>query len=264
MGKIDDLIKQAARMIDAAEKTVALTGAGISVESGIPDFRSPGGLWTRYDPLVYATFESFINDPSKFWEMASDLHPVLENAEPNPAHFALAELEKLGKCEAVITQNIDNLHQRAGSSLVLELHGTFRTGTCLGCRKQHSYEQIRESAFRGEIPRCLFCGGVVKPDVVLFGEPLNASVLQRSNELASKCDLMLVIGCGLEVYPAASLPTYAKRAGARIIFVNVASTPYDPIADLILVGKAGEVMPSVVEAYKRVARKEGGRFGRWG
>ncbi len=263
MGKKDDIIERAARMIDAARKVVTLTGAGISVESGIPDFRSPGGLWTRYDPVVYATFESFISDPSKFWEMAADLHPLLENAEPNPAHLALAELERLGKCDAVITQNIDHLHQRAGSTVVLELHGTYRTGTCLACRKQHTYEQIKVSAFQGEIPRCLSCGGVVKPDVVLFGEPLNASVLQRSNELASECDLMLVIGCGLEVYPAASIPTYAKRAGANIIFVNIASTPYDPIADLILLGKAGEVLPKVVEEYKKITTGGRRHFGIW-
>ena len=243
---MSDEIEQVARMIDEAVMVVALTGAGISTESGIPDFRSPGGLWTRYDPMVYATFESFVNDPSRFWEMAADLNPLLEGAEPNPAHLALGELETLGKCEAVITQNIDNLHQRAGSSDVLELHGTFRTGTCLQCGTSHDYDEIRESADSGQVPKCKSCGGAIKPDVVLFGEPLNAPVLHRAVEMASNCDLMLVIGCGLEVFPAASLPTYAHRNKGRLVFVNVASTAYDDLADMIILDQAGSVMPRLV------------------
>ncbi len=242
-------------MLDAAEKVVALTGAGTSVESGIPDFRSPGGLWTRYNPAVYATFDSFVEDPSRFWSMAAELNPLLEGAEPNPSHDALVELARLGKCDAVITQNIDHLHQRAGSELVLELHGTFRTGTCLACGRAHSFEEIRESAVGGLVPRCLQCEGTVKPDVVLFGEPLNAPVLQKAVELASSCDLMLVIGCGLEVFPAASLPTHAHRSGAKLVFVNVTETAYDGIADIILKGNAGEVMPRVVEYYIRLCGK---------
>lgn len=249
---VSDQFESVARMIEAANRVVALTGAGISVESGIPDFRSPGGLWTRYDPAVYATFESFVNDPSKFWVMAAELNPLLENAEPNPGHVALAELESFGKCEAVITQNIDHLHQRAGSSDVLELHGTYRTGTCLDCGRRHSFEEVKEAAL-GTVPACLDCEGVVKPDVVLFGEPLNAPVLHRAIELSTSSDLVLVIGCGLEVFPAASLPTYAHRNGGQLVFVNVACTAFDDIADVIMLGKAGEIMPGVVEAYRRIA-----------
>lgn len=243
--------EKVARMIAEAARVVALTGAGISTESGIPDFRSPGGLWTRYDPMLYATFESFINDPTRFWEMAADLNPVLETAEPNPAHLALGELEKGGKCEAVITQNIDHLHQRAGSTDVLELHGTYRTGTCLNCATRHDYDEIKEAALRGKVPSCKACGGTIKPDVVLFGEPLNAPVLHRAMELAMACDLLLVIGCGLEVFPAASLPTQAQRGGAKLVFVNVAATAYDDIADVIVREQAGVAMPAIVEAYKR-------------
>lgn len=239
-----------ARLIQAARSVVALTGAGISVESGIPDFRSPGGLWTRYDPMIYATFESFVHDPSRFWEMAAELNPLLENAEPNPAHLALAELDSLGRCDAVITQNIDHLHQRAGNTEVLELHGTYRTGVCLACGRKHTFEEIKERAAGGIVPECCGCGGAVKPDVVLFGEPLNAPVLQRAIELASGCDLMLMIGSSLEVFPAASLPTYAKRGGASLVFVNETCTAYDEIADIILLGKAGETMPRLVEAYR--------------
>lgn len=247
---MDEQFDTVARMIEAACKVVALTGAGISVESGIPDFRSPGGLWTRYDPMIYATFESFLHDPSRFWQMASELNPLLENARPNPAHEALAELEQLGKCDAVITQNIDHLHQRAGSTDVLELHGTYRTGVCMQCGRKHCFEEIKESASSGEVPVCGDCSGVVKPDVVLFGEPLNAPVLQRATELASNCDLLLMIGSSLEVFPAASLPVYAHRSGAKVVFVNESSTAYDEIADMRIVGKAGEIMPRVVEAYR--------------
>jgi NAD-dependent deacetylase len=249
---LSDDYERLARIIESSKKVVALTGSGISTESGIPDFRSPGGLWTRYDPSVYATYEAFVNDPTKFWEMAAELHPLLENAEPNPAHCALVELERLGKCEAVITQNIDHLHQRAGSSVVLELHGTFRTGTCLLCGRQHEYDEIQAAALRGVVPVCVSCSGNIKPDVVLFGEPLNAPVLQLAIEYATNCDLMFVIGAGLEVFPAATLPSYAHRSGATLVFVNIASTAYDDLAYIMFVGKAGEVMPKVVESYRRL------------
>ncbi|MBU4175222.1 MAG: NAD-dependent deacylase [Actinobacteria bacterium] len=247
---MSDEFENVARMIESAGSVVALTGAGISVESGIPDFRSPGGLWTRFDPSIYATFESFVNDPSKFWEMAEELNPLLEGAEPNPGHLALVELERLGKCDTVITQNIDNLHQRAGSSDVLELHGTFRCGTCLKCGMKHTYEEIEQAAAGRVVPVCMSCGGSIKPDVVLFGEPLNARVLQRAVELATGCDLMIVVGSGLEVFPAASLPDYARRGNARLVFFNIATTAFDSVADVIIVGKAGETLPRVVEVYR--------------
>lgn len=246
-------IEQAAGMLRAAKRVVALTGAGISVESGVPDFRSPGGLWTRWDPSIYATFESFVHDPGKFWSMAAELHPLLENARPNPAHLALGELERLGKCEAVITQNIDNLHQAAESTEVLELHGTYRTGSCMTCGAHHEYEEMRQTGWFGEVPTCRECAGVIKPDVVLFGEPLNATVLRGSVELASSCDLMLVIGCSLEVFPAASLPSYTRRNRGLLVFFNVGSTAFDEIADIIIQGKAGETVPRVVETYRKLS-----------
>ncbi len=246
---MSDEFETVARMIESAGSVVALTGAGISVESGIPDFRSPGGLWTRFDPSIYATFESFVNDPSKFWGMAEELNPLLEGAEPNPGHLALVELEGLGKCDAVITQNIDNLHQRAGNSDVLELHGTFHSGTCLKCGMEHAYKEMEQAAAGRVVPVCKSCGGSIKPDVVLFGEPLNAKVLQRGVELATNCDLMIVVGCGLEVFPAASLPDYARRGNARLVFFNIVATVFDDNADVIIMGNAGETLPRVVEAY---------------
>ncbi|MDD5448639.1 MAG: NAD-dependent deacylase [Actinomycetota bacterium] len=246
-------IEAGARILMDSKKVVALTGAGISVESGIPDFRSPGGIWTRYDPTIYATLESFVNDPSKFWSLARDLHPLLETAEPNLAHLMLVELEKLGKCEAVITQNIDNLHQKAGSGVVLELHGTFRSGKCVRCGEKCGFEELEEFTRKGSIPRCGSCGSPIKPDVVLFGEPLPPHVLKKASELAQTCDLMLVVGCGLEVFPAASLPILAHRKGGKLIFVNVVKTAYDHIADVVLRGKAGEVLPKLVEEYRKLS-----------
>jgi NAD-dependent deacetylase len=242
-------------MIKEAGKVVALTGAGISVESGIPDFRSPGGLWTRYDPLLYATLESFCRHPERFYEMARELSPTLENATPNKAHYALVELEKLGKCDAVITQNIDYLHQRAGSSLVLEVHGTYWRGHCMRCNKKYTIEEIKVlSEENTKVPLCTEDQGVIKPDVIFFGEPLDSEVLGRAAELASTADLMLVIGCSLEVYPAASLPIYTKRRGGKLIFFNRVTTVHDKLADLVCLGMAGMTLPKVVEEYKRIAR----------
>lgn len=246
-------IEKAAEMIKEAGKVVVLTGAGISTESGIPDFRSPNGLWSRFDPAVYATFDTYLRNPGKFWEMSSELNPMLEKAEPNTAHLALVELEKLGKCQAVITQNIDNLHQAAGSSDVLELHGSYRTGTCLQCNQQYSYEYFLESIQTAKVPFCDSCGGLIKPDVVLFGQPLPPQVLKRAEEFAITCDLMLVMGSGLEIYPAASLPYDTYRNGGKLIFFNVRSTTADEMADLIILGKVGETVPEVVEAYRTIA-----------
>lgn len=246
-------IEQVAQLIKEARQVCALTGAGISVESGIPDFRSPDGLWARYDPLVYAALDSFIRTPERFYEMAKELNPTLENARPNASHLALVELEKLGKCVAVITQNIDYLHQRAGTSEVLEVHGTYSSGHCLQCAKIFSIVEIRElSEENTKVPLCNDCQGVIKPDVIFFGEPLDAQVLGRAAALASSSDLMLVIGCSLEVYPAASLPVYTKRNQGKLVFFNTTRTVHDQLADIVCIGPAGEVLPAVVEAYKKL------------
>jgi len=248
-----DELEKAALMLKEATQVCALTGAGISVESGIPDFRSPGGLWTRYDPLVYATLDSFLRTPERFYEMARELNPTLENAEPNPAHYALVDLEKMGKCSAVITQNIDYLHQRAGSTTVLEVHGTYSSGHCLVCKRKFTIAQIKElSEENTRVPHCTDCDGVIKPDVIFFGEPLDSEVLSKSALIASTSDLMLVIGCSLEVYPAASLPVYTKRNQGKLIFVNKTQTVHDSLADLVCLGNAGEVLPALVEAYRKL------------
>jgi NAD-dependent deacetylase len=250
----EDDIQRAARAILDSIQIIALTGAGISEESGIPDFRSPGGLWSRYDPYLYGSYESFVDHPERFWEMAGELNPTMENAQPNPAHYALAELERLGKCRAVITQNIDNLHQEAGSREVLELHGTHRTGHCMICRRPFSFEEMRElSMGNTQVPRCPDDQGAIKPDVILFGEPIDAKAISKAAELASGSDLMLVVGCSLEVYPAAALPEYTRRRKGKLISVNIVSTFYDCNTDVICMGKAGKVLPALVEAYKKLA-----------
>jgi len=251
-----DELEKAASMLKEARQVCALTGAGISVESGIPDFRSPDGLWSRYDPMLYATLESFLHTPERFYEMARELNPTLENAAPNPAHLALVELERLGKCTAVITQNIDYLHQRAGSSTVLEVHGTYSSGHCLRCKRKFDIGEIRElSADNTRVPKCPDCEGVIKPDVIFFGEPLDSEVLSKSALIASTSDLMLVIGCSLEVYPAASLPIYTKRNQGKLIFFNKTQTPHDSLADLVCLGNAGEMLPALVEAYRKLLQR---------
>jgi len=250
----EECVERAAGMILEARQVVALTGAGISVESGIPDFRSPGGLWTRYDPLLYGTYESFVSHPERFYEMAQELNPLLDDAKPNPAHYALAELERLGKCRAVITQNIDNLHQKAGSTEVVELHGTHRSGHCMRCGRKFSLEEMRALGSEADgVARCPDDRATIKPDVVLFGEPLDSRVLSRAAELATTSDLMLVVGCSLEVYPAAALPEYTKRRKGKLIFINIAYTHQDHLADLLCLGMAGEILPAIVSAYKRMA-----------
>ncbi len=248
-----DEIEQAARLLKQAKQVCALTGAGISVESGIPDFRSPNGLWARYDPLIYAALDSFIRTPEHFYEMARELNPTLENAEPNPSHLALVELEKLGKCNAVITQNIDYLHQRAGSSEVLEVHGTYASGHCLKCRRKYTLREIIQlSENNTRVPLCEDCEGVIKPDVIFFGESLDPEILGRASSIAAGCDLMLVIGCSLEVYPAASLPIYTKRNQGKLVFFNTTCTIHDKLADIVCIGRAGDAIPALVEAYKKL------------
>ncbi len=246
-------IKLAAQLIKDAKQVCALTGAGISVESGIPDFRSPTGLWARYDPLIYASLDSFTRTPERFYEMARELNPTLMNAKPNPSHLALVELEKLGKCTAVITQNIDFLHQRAGSSEVLEVHGTYASGHCLKCRKMYTVgEIIVLSEDNTRVPLCEVCQGVIKPDVIFFGESLDPEILTRAATIASSSDLMLVIGCSLEVYPAASLPVYTKRNHGKLAFFNTSRTIHDKMADVVCIGQAGEVIPALVEEYRKL------------
>lgn len=232
-----------ARLILEARSCVVLTGAGVSTESGIPDFRSPTGIWAQYDPMEYATIDAFRRDPAKIWDFYSKRLDVLVNAEPNPAHVALAELERRGLVQAIVTQNVDRLHQAAGSQRVIEVHGSIRSASCLACGHREEFERVVELL---PVPECAACGSILKPDVVMFGELLPAAALEEASVLARDASLLLVVGSSLEVYPVAGLPEDALRAGGRLAIVNRGPTPYDHRADLKVDAAAGETLASVV------------------
>lgn len=234
MGLDSANIRIAARLLRKAEQGWALTGAGISTASGIPDFRGPQGLWRQYNPEEVSTITGFYRNPQAFYAFWLKRFQVIAQAQPNIGHKLLAALEKKGVLKGVITQNIDGLHQRAGSQRVLEVHGHARSGTCLSCGRNYSLEWMAtEVQGRGEA-RCQ-CGGLVKPDVVLFGEPLTPAFEEAQREL-SKADLLFVLGTSLTVWPVAGLVPYALSHGARLIIANAEPTPYDLYSDVLLRG----------------------------
>jgi len=238
-----DEIKKAARILLDSKLTLALTGAGISVESGIPDFRSPGGLWERYNPAEYGTIWAFRDDPVKVWKMIREMSGVVDRAQPNSAHLGLAQLQHLGLLDTIITQNIDSLHQKAGATRVIEYHGSSRTLICLACGARYNAEAKKEEF----PPRCA-CAEILKPDVVFFGETIPLEALRESQLLASSCDALLVVGTSAEVAPANTIPRTAKLAGARVIEINVRPTALtSSFTDIFLQGKASSVMIRLVE-----------------
>jgi len=242
-------VRRVADMILESKKAVALTGAGISTESGIPDFRGPQGLWKQIDPRT-ATIQFFRQFPDVFWQFIVDRLGAITRAEPNRAHYALAELERLGKLSCVITQNVDGLHFKAGSKNVIELHGNMREAVCLSCGYVASMEEAMSMAERGHLPPTCGCGGVFKPNVVLFNEPLPERAYRRALLESGTCDLMLVVGSSLQVYPAAYLPAVAKQRGARLAIINMEPTPFDDVADVVIHAKAGEVLPAIVDVVR--------------
>jgi len=225
---------------------VVLTGAGVSTESGIPDFRSRSGLWARYDPLEYATIEAFRRDPVKVWDFYAKRLEVLRDAQPNPAHHALAELERRGLVHAVITQNVDRLHERAGSRELVEVHGSLRTSSCPDCGERVGFHDVVRSLASAPAPECPHCGAILKPDVVMFGEAMPAAETERAFELARAAALLLVVGSSLEVFPVASLPQETLDAGGALAIVNRGETPYDGRALVKLDSAAGEVLPALL------------------
>jgi len=241
-------IEKAADLFARARYAVVLTGAGISTPSGIPDFRSPGsGLWEKVDPMMVASILAFRLWPQAFYNWLHPLAELMLNAQPNPAHRALADLENMGLLKAVITQNVDNLHQKAGSTTVYELHGHLREATCTRCRTIVPARPLIEKFIAdAQVPRCP-CGGVMKPNVVLFGEQLPLDVLIAAQQEAETCDLMLVAGSHLDVAPASSIPLLAKRRGAKIIIVNYQPTYLDPHADVVIHEDVAVVLPKIVE-----------------
>jgi NAD-dependent deacetylase len=246
---LEEKTQQAAELIRRARHLVALTGAGHSTPSGIPDFRSPdSGLWAKDNPMLVASVWSFRLNPKSFYRWIQPMIDRLQEAAPNPAHVALADLEAMGYLQAVITQNIDNLQQRAGSRRVLELHGHLREATCIRCYKEFAVDPAMLSMVRaGQIPHC-DCGGVLKPNVILFGEQLPVKVYHQAMREARRADLILVAGSSLTVSPAADIPFTAVEHGARAIIVNLEPTALDPQADIVIHGDVAEVLPRFVEA----------------
>lgn len=238
-------------MLQQSQKAVALTGAGISTPSGIPDFRSPtSGLWAKHDPMEVATIYAFKHRPEDFYDWLHPLAQLVLNAEPNPAHVALAQLEAYGPVEALITQNIDMLHRRAGSRNVFEVHGHFREATCMSCHAQFNGERLlREFVETAAVPHCDYCGGLLKPNVILFGELLPVRVFKAAQAHAISCDLMLVAGSSLEVAPVGDLPDLAKQSGAKLIIVNHTETHVDRVADVVIRGDVAEVLPRLAAPF---------------
>ncbi len=237
-------VEQAAALVLDATCAVALSGAGISVPSGIPDFRSPdSGLWEHADPMAVASLESFRRHPEVFYNWIRPLAHMVLQAQPNAAHITLAELEAAQHLEGVITQNIDGLHQRAGSRRVHEIHGHIRQATCLRCRQVVPTEEIAPIFLEeGKVPRCA-CGGVFKPNVVLFGEMLPEDEWNAAVELIKGCDVLLVVGSSLEVSPAADLPLYAVAHGSRLVILNLTPTPLDELAEVVIHQDVTVVLP---------------------
>ena len=252
-------MQQLADLIATSERIVAFTGAGVSTESGLPDFRSPGGLWTRYDPMEM-TFERYVDSADvrrESWAMRREFFG--QDWQPNAAHRALARLEEAGRCLGVVTQNIDGLHQAAGSRTVVEMHGTAREVECIGhgphagipdgCGWRAPYTWALEAIDSGDDdPSCPQCGGLVKSATVSFGQVLPPENVERAYELVSQADLLIAAGSSLQVYPAAGLPEVATAHGARLVIVNVEPTPLDELATLVVHEKAGDVLGPAVDA----------------
>jgi NAD-dependent deacetylase len=237
-----------AELVRTCQPCVVLTGAGISTESGIPDFRSPTGIWAEYDPMEYATIDAFRRDPVKVWAFYALRFEVLTRAEPNAGHLALAELEGRGLVQSVITQNIDGLHERAGSQDVIEVHGSIRTADCLECGERVPLEEVVSALRDASAPPCPSCGAILKPGVVMFGELLPVEAMNRAIDLVRHAGLLLVVGSSLEVHPVAGLPQEAVAAGGKLAIVNRGATPVDRLAATTMEAGAGETLDALLRA----------------
>ncbi len=250
-----DNIETVADFIVQAKKVVVFTGAGISTESGIPDFRSPGGIWSKYDPneLTYQKFLSNQTSREKYWERQRNLWPVIVAAKPNAGHIAIADLYRLGKLDCVITQNGDDLHQKSGipEDKVIELHGTFKRAICLQCGRKYPSEQVQVRLDAGEkVPTCEACGGIMKPDVVSFGQAMPERETCEAEKRSASCDVFMVAGSSLVVYPAAQMPLVAKQNSAKLVIVNLMPTPHDSYADVVINEKTGVSLARILEQVK--------------
>ena len=240
----DAAVAQAASLWRSSRRVIALTGAGISVPSGIPDFRSPGGLWTRFDPMEVATIDALRRTPHRVWEFLLDAAQVFGAARPNPAHKALAAFEAAGRLDAVITQNIDSLHQAAGSQRVIEFHGSSARYYCQSCREDHD-PALAQELTGADLPWRCGCGGVIRPDFVFFGEAIPRAALHDSFALAKRADLCVIVGTSGEVAPANTIPYEVKRHGGRVVEINLGATGYGPLADVRLDAPCEQVLPAL-------------------
>jgi len=246
-------------LILTSKRIVIFAGAGLSTESGIPDFRSPGGVWDRYDPEDF-NFQNFLSSEAsreKYWQMATEMYEPMKKAQPNLAHLAIAEMERLGKLDCVITQNIDGLHFKAGNSedKVIQLHGTAMYVSCLTCGKRYDRDEIQERLRKGlKAPHCDDCRGPLKPATISFGQSMPEKETQEAYHRSSLSDLFVVIGSSLVVQPAASMPLVAKRNGAKLVIINRDPTSYDDMADLVIHGQAGPIMESILKEVKNGIR----------
>ncbi|MBL6968313.1 MAG: Sir2 family NAD-dependent protein deacetylase [Proteobacteria bacterium] len=249
---MDGLIERGAEIIRDAQKILVFTGAGLSTESGIPDFRSPGGIWEKYDPSDFY-FQKFISDENareKYWKMSTEFYDTIRNAPPNRAHLAIKTLEESGKLLAIVTQNIDHLHHKAGNSpdKIIELHGTAISVSCLSCRKGYDRDEIQRRLNSGvKIPYCDDCGGILKPDTISFGQAMPQEEMSRSITYAEQCDLCIVLGSSLVVYPAASVPIHAVRNGATLMIINRDETQLDREADLVIHMSVSEALDQMLK-----------------
>ncbi len=239
-------LARAAELVAAARRGVAFTGAGVSAESGIRTFRGENGLWRQYDPYKVASIEGFRRDPAVYWRVASGGWRMFRAAEPNPGHRALVALEERGHLAGVVTQNTDGLHRDAGTHRLIELHGNGRTVRCLDCGAIEPRSDVQDRLDRELPPRCLVCGGMhIKPDVVFFGEALPSAAMMEAFRIARECDLMLVVGSSLQVYPAADVPEVAAERSVPIVIVNDEPTPMDVAATVVIRGRSAEVLPEI-------------------
>jgi NAD-dependent deacetylase len=249
-GTLNAPASELAGLLRGASSVVALTGAGISVPSGIPDFRSPGtGLWEHVDPMEVAHIDAWQRDPERFWHFYGDRFQSLRDKQPNGAHAALVELERRGMLDAVVTQNIDMLHRKAGTRELVEVHGTIEHSSCLSCGDQVALTEVRarQAAAADGVPRCA-CSRPLKPDVVLFGELLPEAPLARAADLAARADVLLCVGSSLEVYPIAQLPQITRARGGQVAIVTTGPTPYDGMAAVKLEGDVVAELEAVLAA----------------
>jgi NAD-dependent deacetylase len=252
---LKQLIEEVASLIVSSKRIVVFTGAGISTESGIPDFRGPDGLWTKFDPedFTYQRFVTSREARKRLWGMSKTVGLSWTDMKPNDAHYAVVELERIGKLDCVITQNVDGLHQKAGNSedKVIQLHGNMQWAKCLSCGARWRNKEVMRWVEAGaEDPECVKCGGIIKPEGVFFGEAMPVKETMEAERRSSMCDLCIVIGSSLVVYPAALMPQYALQSGAKLVIINEGETSLDHVANIRIDDKAGKVMSQVVKKVK--------------